>query len=83
MQDLGFDVPDGDTAIIPVMLYDEYLAVRIAENLYKNGIYVIPFSFPVVPRGKARIRVQISTGHTIEDIDRLLEAFKNAQDIQI
>ncbi len=78
MKDLGFDVPDGDTAIIPVMLYDEHLAVRIAENLYENGIYVIPFSFPVVPKGKARIRVQISCEHTIKDIDRLIEMFKIA-----
>ena len=77
---LGFDVPDGDTAIIPVMLYDEHLAVRIAENLYENGIYVIAFSFPVVPKGKARIRVQISCEHTIEDIDKLLEAFKEASE---
>ena len=80
MKDLGFDVPYGDTAIIPVMLYDEHLAVRIAENLYENGIYVIPFSFPVVPKGKARIRVQISTEHSIEDIDKLLEAFKKASE---
>ena len=80
MKDLGFDVPQGDTAIIPVMLYDEYLAVKIAENLYENGIYVIPFSFPVVPKGKARIRVQISAEHTIEDIDRLLEAFRKASE---
>lgn len=80
MKNLGFDVPDGDTAIIPVMLYDEHLAVKIAENLYENGIYVIPFSFPVVPKGKARIRVQISCEHTIEDIDRLLEAFKKASE---
>ena len=80
MKGLGFDVPSGDTAIIPVMLYDEYLAVKIAENLYENGIYVIPFSFPVVPKGKARIRVQISTEHSIEDIDKLLEAFKKASE---
>jgi len=78
MKDLGFDVPNGDTAIIPVMLYDEYKAVKIAENLYENGIYVIPFSFPVVPKAMARIRVQISTEHTIEDIDRLLEEFEKA-----
>jgi len=80
MKNLGFDVPDGDTAIIPVMLYDEHLAVRIAENLYENGIYVIPFSFPVVPKGKARIRVQISCEHTTQDIDRLLEAFQKASE---
>lgn len=80
MINLGFDVPSGDTAIVPVMLFDEHLAVKIAENLYENGIYVIPFSFPVVPKGKARIRVQISTEHTIGDIDRLLEAFKKASE---
>ncbi len=80
MKDLGYDVPDGDTAIIPVMLYDEHLAVKIAENLYENGIYVIPFSFPVVPKGKARIRVQISCEHSTDDINRLLEAFKKASE---
>ncbi len=78
MQESGFDVPDGLTAIVPVMLYDEKLAVEAAEKMYKNGIYVIPFSFPVVPRGKARIRVQISLEHTIEDIDALIAAFKAA-----
>ncbi|MEA1911319.1 MAG: glycine C-acetyltransferase [Spirochaetota bacterium] len=78
MQALGFDVPNGNTAIIPVMLYEELLAVKIAESLYENGIYVIPFSFPVVPKGKARIRVQLSSVHSTEDIDRLLEAFKKA-----
>ncbi len=80
MKNLGFDVPSGDTAIIPVMLFDEHLAVKIAENLYENGIYVIPFSFPVVPKGKARIRVQISCEHTTDDINRLLEAFKKASE---
>ncbi len=78
MQESGFDVPDGLTAIVPVMLYDEKLAVEAAERMYENGIYVIPFSFPVVPRGKARIRVQISLEHTIEDIDTLIAAFKAA-----
>ncbi len=78
MQSMGFDVPNGDTAIIPVMLYDEQLAVETAEKLYENGIYVIPFSFPVVPKGKARIRVQLSSEHTIGDIDKLLESFKKA-----
>ena len=75
---MGFDVPEGKTAIIPVMLYDEYAAVRIAENLYGNGIYVIPFSYPVVPKGKARIRVQISCSHTYDDIDRLSDMFRKA-----
>ncbi len=80
MQGLGFDVPNGNTAIIPVMLYHEELAVKIAESLYENGIYVIPFSFPVVPKGKARIRVQFSSEHSMKDIDRLLEAFKKASE---
>ncbi len=80
MQGLGFDVPNGNTAIIPVMLYHEELAVKIAESLYENGIYVIPFSFPVVPKGKARIRVQLSSEHSMKDIDRLLEAFKKASE---
>lgn len=80
MKDQGFDVPSGNTAIVPVMLYDEQLAVKIAESLYENGIYVIPFSFPVVPKGKARIRVQLSSVHTMDDIDKLLEAFKKASE---
>ena len=78
MKNAGFDVPDGKTAVVPVMLYDEHKAVKIAENLYENGIYVIPFSYPVVPRGKARIRVQLSCSHSFEDIDFLIEQFKNA-----
>lgn len=78
MKDAGFDVPDGKTAIVPVMLYDEYKAVKMADFLYENGIYVIPFSYPVVPKGKARIRVQISCSHTSGDIDFLIEKFKNA-----
>ena len=73
---LGFDVVEGETAIVPVMLYDEKTAVTMASELLKEGIYVIGFSYPVVPLGKARIRVQLSAAHTREDIQRAIEAFK-------
>lgn len=71
----GFDIRPGTHPICPVMLYDEKLAHRMADELLAEGIYVIGFSFPVVPRGKARIRVQISAAHTAEQIDRAIAAF--------
>ena len=71
----GFDILPGDTAIVPVMLYDEPLAIKMADRLLQEGIYVIGFVFPVVPRGKARIRTQISASHSMEDLDKALEAF--------
>ncbi|MBI9098317.1 MAG: glycine C-acetyltransferase [Spirochaetaceae bacterium] len=75
MVEAGFDIVPGDTAIIPVMLYDEPLAIKMADQLLKKGIYVIGFVFPVVPRGKARIRTQISAAHSIEDLDKAVAAF--------
>ncbi len=72
----GFDIVRGDTAIIPIMIYDEPLAVKMADMLLDEGIYVIGFVYPVVPKGKARIRVQISASHTKEQMDRALEAFE-------
>ncbi|MBB6478452.1 glycine C-acetyltransferase [Spirochaeta isovalerica] len=75
MIDAGFDIVPGDTAIIPVMLYDEPLALKMADKLLDEGIYVIGFAFPVVPRGKARIRTQISAAHSIEDLDKAVAAF--------
>jgi glycine C-acetyltransferase len=75
MEASGFDLVKGNTAIIPVMIYDEPKAVRFANELLKEGIYVIGFVFPVVPRGKARIRVQISAAHTEEQIDIAVAAF--------
>jgi glycine C-acetyltransferase len=72
----GLDVRPGVHPICPVMLYDEKLAHSMAERLLDEGIYVIGFSFPVVPRGKARIRVQISAAHTDEQIDRAVSAFR-------
>jgi len=75
MSKAGFDLVPGQHPIIPVMLYDEKLAVEFAQRLLDYGIYVIPFSFPVVPRGKARIRTQMSAKHTPEQIDQAIAAF--------
>lgn len=75
MTDAGFVIVPGETAIVPVMLYDEPLAVKMSEMLLKKGIYVIGFSYPVVPRGKARIRVQLSAAHEKEDLDKAINAF--------
>ena len=71
----GFDVLPGDTAIIPVMLYDERSALRMADALLDAGIYVIGFAYPVVPKGRARIRVQVSAAHSREDLERAASAF--------
>jgi len=71
----GFDLIPGDHPIIPVMLGDAVLAQKMAARLLDEGIYVIGFSFPVVPRGQARIRTQMSAGHTKEHLDRALTAF--------
>lgn len=71
----GFDIPDGDAAIIPVMLYDAKLSQQMAERLMDEGIYVIGFFYPVVPKGKARIRVQVSAAHTQEHLDHAIAAF--------
>jgi len=71
----GFELVPGQTAIVPVMLYEEPLAVRMAARLLEEGIYVIGFAYPVVPRGKARIRVQLSAAHSAEHLERAVEAF--------
>jgi glycine C-acetyltransferase len=73
---LGFDVRPGIHPITPVMLYDEKLAHQMADDLLQEGIYVIGFSHPVVPRGQARIRVQISAGHEREHLDKAIAAFE-------
>lgn len=75
MKKAGFDIIDGDSAIVPVMLYDAKLAQKMSEELLKKGIYVIGFFFPVVPKEKARIRVQLSAGHTQEHLDKCIAAF--------
>lgn len=71
----GFDIKDGDSAIVPVMLYDAKLSQQMADELLKEGIYVIGFFYPVVPKEKARIRVQLSAAHTFEHIDKAVNAF--------
>jgi glycine C-acetyltransferase len=76
MQKIGLPLLDGVHPITPVMLYDAKLAQSFAEQLLHEGIYVIGFFFPVVPKDKARIRVQISAGHEIEHIDKAIEAFE-------
>ncbi len=75
MKDAGFDIIDGDSAIVPVMLYDAKLSQKMADMLLEEGIYVIGFFFPVVPKGKARIRVQLSAAHTRAHLDKAIEAF--------
>ncbi|MCB5234225.1 MAG: glycine C-acetyltransferase [Candidatus Cloacimonetes bacterium] len=75
MEEAGFDIVPGNTAIVPVMLYDAPLAIKMADMLLKEGVYVIGFVYPVVPKGKARIRVQLSAAHTREDLDKTIAAF--------
>lgn len=84
MQQAGFDIVDGDSAIVPVMLYDAKLSQTMANMLLKEGIYVIGFFFPVVPREKARIRVQLSAAHEKEHLDKAINAFiKVGRDLEI
>lgn len=75
IQRAGFDYIDGDSAIVPIMLYDAQKAQEMAALLLEEGIYVIGFFFPVVPKGKARIRVQLSAAHTTEQLDMAIDAF--------
>lgn len=75
MVEAGFDIPEGDAAIVPVMLYDAKLSQVMADKLLAEGVYVIGFFFPVVPRDKARIRVQLSAAHTKEQLDHTIAAF--------
>ncbi len=75
MIEAGFDIKPGDHPIVPIMLYDAVLAQDFATKLLDEGIYVIGFFFPVVPKGQARIRVQLSAGHTQEHLDKAIAAF--------
>lgn len=75
MEAAGFDLVGADAAIVPVMLYDAKLSQIMANQLLEEGIYVIGFFFPVVPKDKARIRVQLSAAHTNEHIDKAVNAF--------
>ena len=78
MQGLGFDLVPGEHPIIPVMLGDAPLAVRLAQRMQAEGVYVVPFAFPVVPHGKARIRTQMNAAHSTEQLDRVIAAFERS-----
>ncbi len=75
MIEAGFDIIEGDSAIVPVMLYDAKLSQQMANMLLEKGIYVIGFFYPVVPKGKARIRVQLSAAHDVEHLDKAIASF--------
>lgn len=75
IKEAGFDIIDGDSAIVPIMLYDAKLSQTMANKLLQKGIYVIGFFYPVVPKGKARIRVQLSASHTIEHLNKAIASF--------
>ena len=84
MTALGFDIVAGNSAIVPVMLYDARLSQVMADKLLQEGIYVIGFYYPVVPKGKARIRVQLSAAHTRQHLDRCIAAFeKIGKELQV
>jgi len=76
---IGLEVLPGEHPIVPVMFGDAHPAVKMAESLLQKGVYVIPFSFPVVPKGKARIRTQVSAAHSKEDLDFAIEKFAEAK----
>ena len=80
IKEIGLDVIDGGTPIIPVMLYDEHKAVEMAKRMMEKGVYVVAFSYPVVPRGKARIRTQISAALEEKDIDFIVKCFKEVKE---
>tara|TARA_Y100001960_G_C14750355_1_gene868055 strand:+ start:896 stop:2083 length:1188 start_codon:yes stop_codon:yes gene_type:complete len=76
MKEVGFDIVDGTHPIVPIMLYDAVIAKNMSNALLKRGIYVVGFYFPVVPKNKARIRVQLSAGHSKKQLDKAIHAFK-------
>jgi glycine C-acetyltransferase len=79
MTELGFHIQSGEHPIVPVMIGDAARAARLAEILLAKGIYVIAFSYPVVPKDKARIRVQVSASHSREDLEFAVEMFAQAR----
>ncbi|WP_020407611.1 glycine C-acetyltransferase [Hahella ganghwensis] len=76
MSKLGFDILPGEHSIVPIMLYDAKLAVEFADKMLQRGIYVVAFSYPVVPQGKARIRTQISAAHSQQDLEFVISQFR-------
>ena len=75
MTNVGFNIKSGVHPIVPIMLGDAKLACEIARDMLNEGIYVIGFSFPVVPKGEARIRVQVSASHTMNHLNKAIDAF--------
>ena len=82
MEARGFDIKPGDHPIVPIMFYDAKTSAAIADALLERGIYVISFSYPVVPKGEARIRVQLSAAHTREQLDQAIDAFTDVAEAQ-
>lgn len=80
IKEIGLDVTDGGTPILPIMLYDEHAAVEMAERMMEKGVYVVAFSYPVVPKGKARIRTQISAALSESDILYIVDCFKKVKE---
>ncbi|MDF2944108.1 MAG: glycine C-acetyltransferase [Herbinix sp.] len=80
LEDAGFDIINGVHPIVPIMLYDEKTAVEMAKRMMEKGVYVVAFSFPVVAKGKARIRTQVSASHTKDDIDYIVKCFKEVKE---
>ena len=80
LTEAGFDIIDGVHPIVPIMLYDEKTAAAMAARMMEKGVYVVAISYPVVPRGKARIRTQVSAAHTKEDIDYIVKCFKEVRE---
>ena len=80
MVELGFDVLPGEHPIVPVMVGDEVTAARLSAKLVELGVYAVSFSYPVVPRGAARIRTQISAAHATADLDFAADCFSAARD---
>ena len=76
----GFDIIPGAHPCVPVMLYDEKLAVEYARRMMEKGVYVVAFSYPVVPKGRARIRTQVCASHTKEDVEFAVQCFKEVRD---
>lgn len=83
MGKLGFDIKEGTHPIVPVMLYDAKLSQDFAAKLLDEGIYVIGFYYPVVPKGQARIRVQVSAAHSREHLDKAISAFKKVRRVHM
>ncbi len=79
MSEEGFDLLDGEHAIVPVMFGDAAMAARIADGMLAHGVYVTAFSYPVVPKGAARIRVQLSAAHNADDVETCVRAFVAAR----